>query len=431
MRVQRQDEYTILRGMMIAKSLAAAPLVSLEESYWRDRGAFLARQYGAHGAVVRAVIGQTEVVFLLGPEANRFVLQTHRHAFLHRPAWDWVFGRAAEPPNLITIDDPAHARHRRVLNPAFAARCLDGYVPAIERAIRRRLALWATRGTVDVYEEARIITLEVAATAFLGFDTAPELALCRAIFLHGARDRDAAFADLLRSKADARRARPAEDALGLLANGHDEHGRPFGDAQIRAHAEVILIAGHETSASLAAWAFYLLVTHPAYAARVREEIAQGLWDGPSPSEAMQPASALDRALSEAERLYPPVSIVPRVVGTEVAFDGYLLPVGTRVFYSAAATHLLPAIWTRPAEFDPDRFAPPREEHKSVPYALVGFGGGPRICIGRSVARLELALFIARALQRFDLTLVPGQTIAQRSGVTSRPLHGIWLQVRRR
>jgi cytochrome P450 len=108
-----------------------------------------------------------------------------------------------------------------------------------------------------------------------------------------------------------------------------------------------------------------------------------------------------------------------------------LPAGTKVFYSAAATHLLPEIWREPARFDPDRFAPPREEHRKVPFALVGFGGGPRVCIGFAFARYELALLLAIVSLRFSLTSVPGQTIVQRYGVTSRPRHGIRVRVQPR
>jgi len=191
---------------------------------------------------------------------------------------------------------------------------------------------------------------------------------------------------------------------------------------------VMLIAGHETTASLAAWALYLLVQHPAWADRVREELAGVPPEDEPVMVARRGAPALDRALREAERLYPPVSVAPRVVCEDVAVEGYALPAGTRVLYSAAATHLLPALWADPTRFDPDRFASPRAEHRGAPYALVGFGGGPRVCIGRSLARLELAVLLARALRRYRLTVAPGQTIAQRPGITSRPLRGIRLRV---
>ncbi len=292
-------------GMTTPRPLTALPSAPLTDGYWRERGSFLARLYAAHGPVVRATLGRAEVVFLLGPAANRVVLQTHRRCFAQHDAWDWVFGRPSSPPNLLTMDDPEHAWHRRVLHPAFAVRRMDDYLPLIVRAIDRRLATWAARGVVDIYEEARVITFDVVAEALLGLRGPADLALCRAVYLHGAHWRADEFAGLLRRAVAERRACPGGDALGLLAKERDEQGCPLDDAQILAHADVLLIAGHETSASLAAWALYLLVEHPVYERRVLDEL-----DRYAPGQALTAAAlrgmeTLDRALSEAERLYPP------------------------------------------------------------------------------------------------------------------------------
>ncbi len=122
--------------MTTERPVAALPAVPLPDAYWRERGPFLARLYAAYGPVVRALLGQTEVVFLLGPTANRCVLQTQRRSFAHHAGWDWVFGRPSSPPNLLTMDDPEHARHRRLLHPTFAAHRLDATLPLIARAER-------------------------------------------------------------------------------------------------------------------------------------------------------------------------------------------------------------------------------------------------------------------------------------------------------
>jgi cytochrome P450 len=414
--------------MITTRSATSIPSVTLPEAYWLDRGAYLASLYAAHGPIVRSRLGQVEVVFLLGPEANRFVLQTHRQAFSYEHGWGWVFGRAIEPRNLLTMDGAEHRWHRALLHPAFAARRMERYLPLLTRIIDRCLASWATRGVVDVYEEARVITLDVVAEALLGLRPGPEVHLCRAVFLHGAHRRGGEFAALLRGKIAERRAQATDDGLGLLAQARDEQGRPLSDEQLLAHADTLLIAGHETTASLGAWALYSMAKHPDYANRVRDEQARLAPDGQITSAAIENAQALARALSETERLYPPIPTAPRGLLEDVEFLGHLLPAGAKVLYSAAATHLLPTIWTEPMSFDPDRFAPPREEHKKAPYALVGFGGGPRVCIGRTLARLELALLLAGAVSRYQLTIVPGQRIAQRYGVTNRPLHGIRLGV---
>jgi cytochrome P450 len=60
-----------------------------------------------------------------------------------------------------------------------------------------------------------------------------------------------------------------------------------------------------------------------------------------------------------------------------------------VNYSIAGTHQLASIYPEPKQFDPDRFSPERQEHKQKPFSLIGFGGGPRICLGIAFAKLEM------------------------------------------
>jgi len=407
-----------------------ASILPLPEEYWTDRGPFLAKLHADYGPVVQARLGQAAVVFMLGPEANRCILQTDRQAFSHRLGWGWAFGRTSSPRNLLTMDGEEHRRNREILHPAFAVRHVESYVPLMIRVIDRRLATWVARSIIDVYEETRVIALDVVAETLLGLRPGPELSLCRAVYLHGAHRRMDDFAVLLRDKAAERRTLPTGDALCLLARARDEWGSPLSNEQILAHADTLLVAGHETTASLAAWALYVLAMHPDQARRVLEESLDPRQGGYL-TAALNHGSALARVLSEAERLYPPVPTAPRGLLQDVTFQGHRLPMGTMAVYSAAATHLLPGVWSAPHVFDPDRFASPRDEHKRVPYALVGFGGGARTCIGRAMARVELALLLTRMLQRFRLEVLLGQRIVQRYGVTSRPRHGIRMRVQAR
>src|SRR5262249_39777357 len=151
-----------------------------------------------------------------------------------------------------------------------------------------------------------------------------------------------------------------------------------------AHTNILLVAGHETSTSLGSWLLYLLVENPDYLQRVLDEQTTLLGNN-NPStltlDEIKRMKVLDNALSEAERLYPPVGNAPRGVLESFEFNGYTVPAGTFVYCGIVGSHLIPSIFADPTRFDPDRFAPPREEDKKMPYALVGFGGGPRICIG--------------------------------------------------
>ena len=101
------------------------------------------------------------------------------------------------------------------------------------------------------------------------------------------------------------------------------------------------------------------------------------------------------------------------------------------FYSIVASHMLPSIFINPTRFDPDRFAVPREEHKKNPYALVGFGGGPRICIGINFAQVEIKSLISHVLRNYQIELIEGQDIRQYYNVTGSPINGIGLRIKGR
>jgi retinoid hydroxylase len=233
---------------------------------------------------------------------------------------------------------------------------------------------------------------------------------------------------LLRPKIAERRAHPTDDVLGMLVQARDPDGNALSDEQLIAHTNILLVAGHETSTSMSAWLLYLLTQHPDYLRRVLDEqaaLAPG--DAEPPLEIIQRMKVLENALMEAERLYPPVQYGPRGVVEDFDFHGYNVPAGMHVFYAIAASHLNSRAFAAPTAFDPDRFAPPREEQKKTPYALVGFGGGPRICIGINFAKVEIKAMVSQILRAYTLELAPDQEIAL-IGVISRPWHGIRMRV---
>ena len=171
-----------------------------------------------------------------------------------------------------------------------------------------------------------------------------------------------------------RRAAPTDDTLGLLTQARDEHGQPFSEMQLLGRLHILLVAGHETTTTLSAWLLYLLATHPDYLARVHAAMDEALakTDGAIPLAAVRAVHVLRHAVAEAGRLRSPVCNAPRVTVRGVEFGGYEIPENTRTLLGLAACHMLPHVFAHPERFDPDRFAPPREEHRRTPYGLVTY-----------------------------------------------------------
>jgi cytochrome P450 len=414
--------------MADGKPIEEAPQLSLESTGLAGAVPLLVEAHERGEHVVRSSFAGGDLVFLVGPEANRSLLTTQRDSFSHHAGWGIVFG---DPPNLVTLEGAEHAEQRKAAWPAFTAKRMDDYLSVIDEAIRERIDPWIDLPEVDVYEETRDLTFDLAARAFLGVHPGEELAAIREQYLvdlgrqrPGARR---AGEMLLLSKIHERRERPFDDALGLLTRHVRPDGSRLTDPELVAHARFLLQAGYETSASLGAWALYLLTVHPDYEQRVSREVERHPLDSPPTYAQIRELEEIDRLLLETERLYPPVPYGPRGVAHEVEIDGYVLKPGPMVMYAIASAHLLPSLWQDPTRFDPDRFAAPREEHKQDPYALVGFGGGPRRCIGMTFARAELLLLVARVLATYRMEAVPDHQVVQSYGITARPLGGMRLR----
>ena len=173
---------------------------------------------------------------------------------------------------------------------------------------------------------------------------------------------------------------------------------------------ILLVAGHETTTTLGAWVLYLLATMPGHRAQIGEEVKSVMegTGGALTMDAVRSMKKLDNFVRETGRLYPPVMNVPRGVVEEFEFNGYRVPAGSQVRLALGASHRLPTVFAEPERFDPDRFAPPREEDKKQPYSLVTFGGGPRVCIGQHFAHVETKVLAAHVLQNYTLEPIKGQ-----------------------
>ena len=411
--------------MSVTLGLDQLPRLAVPEDYPRLMPSLLARMAQEHGPIFRRDWGPGEsIVYLVGPEANKLVLHTHRDCFSHDLGWTPIIGDFLGK-GLLNTDDPVHAVHRRMMNPAFTMAYMSRYLPVMQRVIVERTRDWPQRSVVDVYQEARKITFDIAAETLVGFHTGPEVDKLREMFytiLAGDFDFAVETEDqfwqrvmttgndlsqrLLAMIAERRASASAEydDILTWLVRARDDEGAALTDEQILGHVNILLVAGHETSTSLSAWLLYELARHPDYLARVRDELSQvfGASDDVVTLEHIRALPVLNNAMTETGRLHPPAGNVPRGVIKDFEFAGYTIPAGTRVVYSIAASHRLSTVFAQPDLWDPDRFARPREEDKATPYGLVTFGGGPRICIGINFAQVEIKALAAHVLRAFTL-----------------------------
>lgn len=207
--------------------------------------------------------------------------------------------------------------------------------------------------------------------------------------------------------AERRRTAPEErprDLLTAMLDMKDAQGQGLGDSSVRYELVGLLIAGKETSAITLSWLLGLLEQRPEVKRRLVDEV-DAILGGRSPTAEDLPKLRYARmALEETLRRHTPVWVLfPREATRDVTLGGYPVPKGTRIWVSPYATHHHPDFWERPGDFDPDRFAADGDDasprHR---YAYLPFGAGPRVCLGSRFAMMEMQLFLARLLQRYEV-----------------------------
>jgi cytochrome P450 len=133
---------------------------------------------------------------------------------------------------------------------------------------------------------------------------------------------------------------------------------------------------------------------------------------------------IGHVIKESLRLYPPIHLGSRVAAIDLEYDGYHIPAGERVIYSIYLTQRDKEYWPDPHRFDPDRHVPGGQQ---TPYAWLGFGGGPRNCLGAGFGLLEAKVVLARLLASFDLVLVEPH-VHPHMGATLEPRPGVRMRV---
>lgn len=415
--------------------------------FFLDPIGFVGSRFDRYGDVYYAPSGGVGLYVVRKPEHLRELLVTQADSFAKThtamEALSSVLGTG-----LLTSDGDLWRRHRRLANPAFAKRAVEGYVaPMIEEA--SRIAAELKEGArVDLAERMTTLTLRVVGRTLFGTDVDADIAkIGKAMgvfqtFLAVPKSMPAPLARVIRGRVDGaqrdldglvekliarRRVTRADppDLVQLLVDAvdPDEEGAQLSEREVRDEIVTFLLAGHETTSNTLAWAFWLISQHPAVEARLRTELAAVL-GGRTPTAAdLDRLKVTEAVVKETLRLYPAAFVLARKASREAQLGGYTVPAGAEVIAWIYFTHRDPAAFPEPEAFRPERFE--GEGEASLPRgAWVPFGAGPRACIGRTFAMAEATLSLATILQRWRFTyagkrppkLSPRITLAPGGGV---------------
>jgi cytochrome P450 len=426
------------------------PVIGETIAWRRDPLKFLQRHYSRYGRIFRSNIYDHPEITMLGPQANEFILSSHRDYFEWAGGYDLFLNRNLFQDNLFLQDGEVHDRHRQIILPAFHGKALRGYFAIMDQLSKSYGARWARSERIAAYPELRNLTFEIAARCLLGASTGEEVERFSQLFdtlargtqgfpqwdfvwnkFGRARRAMESLREYFQAALRERRSHPGPDALGMLLAAADEYGQGLSDQEIVSHIMMIVLAAHDTTTSNLTWLLYEIDRHPEIAARLLVELNTVLSDGPLTTEHIPRLRYLDLVLKEVERLHSALTGLPRKVVKPFDFDGYHVPGGSIVYYSILFTHRMPEVFANPESFEPERFSPPRSEDERIPFSLIGFGAGPRACIGRGFARFEMKVIAANLLQGFEWSVMTGQSFRSLYSPTNRPQDGLQIKLKAR
>nr|WP_157133109.1 cytochrome P450 [Roseobacter sp. SK209-2-6] len=294
--------------------------------------------------------------------------------------------------SLVFSDPPLHTRVRRIMTSALTPRAIARMEPGLVQAVDHLLNRMEDREEVDLIADfASIIPIQIIGNlldvpmeergplrdwslAILG---ALEPSLAAAELERGHRAvRE--FSAYLKGLIDRRRANPGDPETDVLTRliaeeqgGQSEEG--LTELELIQNCIFILNAGHETTTNLIGNGLALLHDHP--------DQKQALLDGPE---------RIKSAVEEVLRFHSPNQLGNRQVTADVEIGGRTIAAGTNLHLMIGAANRDPEVFSEPDRFDITR----------IPNRHLAFAGGPHVCVGLSLARLEGQIALQHFLQRF-------------------------------
>ena len=351
-------------------------------------------RFKEYGSLYKATIDGFSTYVVSDPDHAQHVLRTNWQNYTK----GWAIKRVAFllGNGLMASEGELWQRQRRMIQPAFHRNAIASLYSVIMAANAALCERWKAaarkREHVNLTRDVSLMVLEVVLRAIFGDDyphVGPHFRLLSeqaARDLHFAQEFRSLRKIVLQAIADRRnRAVVAPDLLGMLMAARDrDTGAAMADQQLVSESMTLIVAGHETTASVLNWAWYLLSQHPGVEARLAQEVGLG---SPMLDELATFAYAR-QVLEEVLRLYPPGWLLTRKAIGDDRLGEYFVPAGTEIYISPYLIQRNPEHWTAPDRFDPDRFAAERAQDRH-PLAMLPFSAGPRNCVGEALARLEM------------------------------------------
>ncbi|HTA98018.1 MAG TPA: cytochrome P450 [Solirubrobacteraceae bacterium] len=388
-----------------------------------DPDGFFWSAHRRYGDIFKLKILGQEWIAIAHPDAVKEVF-SHGPAEVNSGEANQALSPVLGTRNLLLLDGEEHLHRRRIVLPPFHGERMRAYEETIRTAISKQVERWPLGEPVVALPRMQELTFEVIMRCVFGVDEdervgklgealqgmiswVTDMRRVLFFFLVGperlnsvpAFRRQLAFVDSeILAEISRRRAltdlEEREDILSMLVQATDENGEHLTDEELRDELMTLLIAGHETTATLLSWAIHDLAHDPVSQDRL----------------ACEGGAFCDAVVTETLRLHPPTGGVARRLRKPLSIGGYELPAGTDLVPVTLLAHRRADVYEQPWTFKPTRFLDTRPSAGG----WFPFGGSVRRCIGASFAQFEAKIVLEELTKALSL-----RPVKRRSERTSR------------
>nr|XP_043607654.1 cytochrome P450 86B1-like [Erigeron canadensis] len=223
----------------------------------------------------------------------------------------------------------------------------------------------------------------------------------------------------------------------LIIMEQDKEEVFFNDKLLQDFCISFILAGRDTSSVGLSWFFWLITKNPSVETRILDEIhsilrqrvylnEENQEDIVFTEEELKKMVYLQAAISESLRLYPPVSFDHKQPLEDDVFpDGTIIKKGARVVYCMYGMGRMESLWGKDCrEFRPERWIKDGEFVSESQFKYAVFNAGPRLCVGKKFAYMQMKIVVASILLRYRLKLVEGHKVCPKLNTTLYMKHGL-------
>lgn len=368
------------------------------------------------------------ILFTKSPEYIRQVLQK-QHKKYHKSSLQTKDLAKYIGQGLLTSNGEHWRTHRRMVQPAFHKKKLEGLLSTMNLAIQKELQRIEPNTFQDIYPLMGDLAFEVVAQSLFSRDDIQEqMAELKEITdtnqqmlikemrqpfmnwwfnLSGEIKRHLGYSKqarkILNGIIEERIVSNVEkdDLLDMLLKARYEDGTAMSREQLIDEVLILFTAGHETTANALSFTMFLLATNPEEQRKAFENVSEVDLDGDDPMEMLSKLSYIKQCVEEGMRLYPPAYYIDRMTIEEDLWGDHSIPKDTMILLAVYELHRDPRFWERPEKFSPERFDP--QNKKDFQEYYYPFGAGPRMCVGNNFAMYEMILTVATLLKKYELS----------------------------